>query len=74
MRRACNIRLRNAMHHAAEAAARHDPAFKAYFNKLVAAGHGRATRALRSVADKMLRVLVAMMTDRTLYRGSGENL
>jgi uncharacterized protein with PIN domain len=73
MRRACNIRLRNAMHHAAEVAARHDPAFKAYFNKLVAAGHGRA-RALRSVADKMLRILVAMMTDRTLYRGSGEHL
>lgn len=67
MRRACNIRLRNAMHHAAQAAARHDPTFKAYFDKLTAAGHGRA-RALRSVADKMLRVLVAMVRDRTPYR------
>lgn len=67
MRRACNVRLRNAMHHAAQAAVRHDADFKAYFEKLRAAGHGHA-RALRSVADRMLRILTAMMSEQTLYR------
>jgi len=67
MRRACNARLRSAMFHAAQAAVRHDVTFKRYLEKLLAAGHGRP-RALRSVADKMLRVLVAMLSDTTLYK------
>jgi transposase len=71
MRRACNGRLRNAMFHAAQAAVRHDPTFKRYLEKLLAAGHGRP-RALRSVADKMLRVLVAMLSDGSLYRATPE--
>lgn len=66
MRRACNPRLRNAMFHAAQAAVRHDVIFKNYLEKLLAAGHARA-RALRSVADRILRVLVAMLTSGTLY-------
>lgn len=67
MRRACNARLRSAMFHAAQAAVRHDVTFKRYLEKLLAAGHGRP-RALRSVADKMLHVLVAMLSDTTLYK------
>jgi transposase len=66
MRRACNPRLRNAMFHAAQAAVRHDVIFKNYLEKLLAAGHGRP-RALRSVADRILRVLVSMLTSGTLY-------
>jgi len=66
MRYACNTRLRNALFHAAHAASCSDESFGRYCQKLLDAGHSRA-RALRSVADRMLRILVAMVSSRTLY-------
>lgn len=66
MRHACNPRLREALHHAAFAAAVQDEGFKKYRAKLNAANHESA-RALRSIADKMLHILVAMFATRTLY-------
>lgn len=67
MRRACNHRLRDAAYHMARAAVRHDPLVKAYYHQLRAKGHGFA-RALRSVADRQLRIMVAMLNTGTTYQ------
>ncbi|MCC7111793.1 MAG: transposase [Deltaproteobacteria bacterium] len=67
MRRACNARLRAAMHHAAAAAARWDPKFKAHYSRMRASGHNHA-RAVRGIADRLLSLLSAMLRTRTLYR------
>ena len=66
MRKACNPRLRNAIYHWARVASQCDPHWKARYAALRARGcsHGRACR---SVADSLLRVLVAMLRNRTLY-------
>lgn len=66
MRRACNRRLRNMMHHAAGVAAQRDPAWGARYRAMRAKGrsHGAACRV---VADGLLRTLVAMLQTRTLY-------
>jgi transposase len=66
MRYACKHRLRQAMYHWARTSIQHDPAARAYYNALRVRGHHHA-RALRSVADRWLRILVAMLTTRTLY-------
>jgi transposase len=66
MRYACNDRLREAMFHWARTSIQHDAAARAYYDALRARGH-RHARALRSVADRWLRILVAMLTTRTLY-------
>jgi transposase len=66
MRYACNHRLREAMFHWARTSIQHDAAARAYYDALRARGH-RHARALRSVADRWLRILVAMLTTRTLY-------
>lgn len=66
MRQACNGRLRNALYHAARVHAQVDPRARAAYATLRARGHTHG-RALRSVADRMLRILVAMLTDGTLY-------
>ena len=66
MRRACNPRLREAVYHWTRVSIQHDPSARAYYDALRARGHGHA-RALRSVADRWLRILVAMLTTRTLY-------
>lgn len=67
MRHACSAQLREAMHHAAAAAARWDPKFKAHYGRLRASGHNHA-RALRGIADRLLSLLSAMLRTRTLYR------
>jgi transposase len=66
MRRACNGRLRNALYHSARVAVQRDPASKARYQRLRARGHSHG-RALRSVADTNLRVLVACLRNHTLY-------
>ena len=66
MRRASSIRLRNAMHHAANTA-RRDPRFAPFYEKQLKSGASRGL-ACRVVADKMLTILVAMLRDRVEYR------
>jgi transposase len=66
MRYACKHRLRQAVYHWARVSIQHDDAARRYYDALRARGH-RHARALRSVADRWLRILVAMLTTRTLY-------
>jgi transposase len=66
MRRSCNRRLRHAVFHWARNSIRLDPRCGAQYQRL-RQRHGHA-RALRGVADRLLRVLVAMLTTRTLYQ------
>lgn len=66
MRKACHPRLRDAVYHWARVATQCDPKSKAKYAELRARGksHGRA---LRSVADRLLAVMCAMLRDGTLY-------
>jgi transposase len=66
MRRACNGRLRNALYHWARVAVQRDDAAKAHYAALRAKGHSYG-RALRTVADRLLRILFAMLRNRSLY-------
>lgn len=66
MRRACNRRLRVAAYHWGRTSVQHDPASAAYYQALRARGH-RHARALRSVVDRWLRILMAMLRQNTLY-------
>lgn len=67
MRRGCNPRLRNAFYHWARVSTTCDPATRAYYAELRARGHTHG-RALRSVTDRWIRILMAMLRDRTLYQ------
>lgn len=66
MRQACNDRLRNAVYHWARVAAQHDAATKRHYTALRARGHTHG-RALRGVADRLFRILIAMLRDGTLF-------
>ena len=66
MRYACNGRLRNAGYHWARTGAQKDPASRAYYGTLRARGHSHG-RALRSVVDRLLRVLVTLLTRGELF-------
>lgn len=66
MRRAVNVRLRNAAHHAGTTAIR-DPRFAPIYARLRATGANHA-RAVRGVVDRLLTVVVAMLRSRTLYK------
>lgn len=66
MRYACNGRLRNACYHLARVSTQVDAAARHYYATLRARGHSHG-RALRSVADRWLRILISMLTHRTLY-------
>ena len=66
MRYACNIRLRNALYHWARVAAICDPASKTYYAALRGRGHSYP-RALRALGDRLLRVLIAMLKNDSLY-------
>ena len=72
MRRSCNPRLRHALFHWARHSIRLDARCRAHYLRL-RERHGYA-RALRGVADRLLRVLVAMLTTRTLYRSTPARL
>ena len=69
MRYACKRRLRQALYHWSRTSIQRDVAARAYYDGLRARGHSHA-RALRSVADRWLRILVAMLKTRTLYDAS----
>jgi transposase len=66
MRRACNPRLREAVYHWARVSIQLDPTARAYYDRVRARHHGHA-RALRALAKRWLRTLMAMLTTRTLY-------
>jgi transposase len=65
MRRACNHRLRNAVYQWTLNSLRWDARCRAHYRQL-RQRHGHA-RALRGVADRLLRILFAMLTAGTLY-------
>lgn len=67
MRQGCNRRLRNALYHWARVAVQRDPGCKARYAAFRTRGH-RHGRALRSVADRLLYVLMAMLRNQTTYR------
>jgi transposase len=60
MRYGCNARLRNAAYHWAQIGAQRDPATRTYYESLRARGHSHG-RALRSVADRLLRILMTLL-------------
>lgn len=66
MRRGCNARMRNAVYHWARVCTVQDGHWCARYRALRQRGqtHGRA---LRTIADRLLSRLVAMLRDRTLY-------
>ncbi len=66
MRHACNPRLRDAAHYWGQSAVRHEPRSHAHYARLRARGQSHG-RALRGVVDRLLRVLMAMLTTQTLY-------
>ena len=66
MRSACKGALRQALYHWARTSIQLDAAARAYYKALRARGH-RHGRALRSVGDRWLRILIAMLKTRTLY-------
>lgn len=66
MRLACAARLREAAYHWGRVSVQQDPSSAAYYRRLRARGHTHG-RALRSVVDRWLRILVAMLRHRTLY-------
>lgn len=65
MRRSCNARLRAAVFHWAANSIRLDDSARAHYDRL-RQRHGHA-RALRGVADRLLRILIAMLTAGTVY-------
>ena len=66
MRYACKARLRQALYHWSRTSIQHDPPARAYYDRLRARGQSHG-RALRSVGDRWLRILIAMLKTRTLY-------
>jgi len=66
MRKACNERLRDAVHHWAFATLTRDAKARAHYARLRARGHSHG-RALRGLADRLLAMLVAMLRQGELY-------
>ncbi len=64
MRNACNPRLRNAFYHWARVAIQSDPVSRQKYSALRSRGHAHG-RALRTVADGLLRMLIAMLKTNT---------
>jgi transposase len=69
MRRACNMRLRNATYHWARNAIQKDTPSRSHYARLRKAGHSHG-RALRGLADRLLAMLVAMLKSGSLYDAS----
>jgi hypothetical protein len=65
-RRACNEHLKAAAYHWARVATQREDGAKAHYARLRAAGHSHG-RALRGVADRLLKMLVAMLASGSLY-------
>jgi transposase len=66
MRRGCNPRLRQALYHMARVAMQSDAYFGSVYTALRDKGQ-RHGQALRNIGDRMLRMLIAMLRDRSLY-------
>jgi transposase len=66
MRHGCNERLRNALYHWARVSTICDPRSRIHYAQLRAKGHSHG-RSLRGIADRWLRVLIAMLRHGTLY-------
>lgn len=66
MRYACTQRLRTALYHWARVSTHHAAAARRYYATLRGRGHSHP-RALRSVADRWLRILTAMLATGTAY-------
>lgn len=66
MRRGCNHRLREAAYHWARVATQRDDPSRAYYRALRLRGHSHG-RALRSVADRLLRILCALLRHGQLF-------
>ena len=66
MRRGCNARLRQALYHMARVAMQRAAHFSRVYAALRAKGQ-RHGHALRTIADRLLRILMAMLRDRTCY-------
>jgi transposase len=66
MRYACDGRLRTAVYHWARVASQIDPHTRAAYATLRARGHSHG-RALRTVADRLLRLACAMLRDQSLF-------
>ena len=69
MRRACNHRLRNAVYHMARGYMQRDPDGRQRYLALRQRGLSHA-RALRTLADRLLRVLTAMLRNGTTYQAA----
>jgi transposase len=69
MRRGCNPRLRHALYHMTRVAMQRDAHFSRVYEALRAKGQ-RHGQALRNIGDRLLRILMAMLRDRTLYDSS----
>ena len=65
-RRAVNHRLQYASYHWAQIAVQHDPVSKSKYAALRAKGHSHA-RALRSIADRLLKVACTMLTNQQIF-------
>ena len=66
MRHGCNLRLRNACYHWARVSAQCDPKSRELYVALRQRGHSHG-RSLRTVADRALRILMAMLRARSLF-------
>ncbi len=66
MRYACNGHLQAALYHWGRGLIQYDARCRAHYAELRRAGHTHG-RALRGVVDRMLEVLIAMLTHGTLY-------
>jgi Transposase/Transposase IS116/IS110/IS902 family len=69
MRRGCNPRLRHALYHMARVAMQRDAHFRRVYAALRAKGQ-RHGQALRNIGDRLLRILMAMLHNRTCYDAS----
>lgn len=69
MRYACNTRLREAGYHWARVGIQRDPASRAYYAALRGRGHSHG-RALRSVADRLLRILMKLLETGKLFHAT----
>ena len=69
MRRGCNPRLRHALYHMARVAMQRDAHFSQGYAALRAKGH-RHGQALRTIGDRLLRILMAMLRERVCYDAS----
>ena len=66
MRRACNPRLRETAYHWARISAKCDPSTRAYYTVVRERGHSHP-RALRSVANRLLRILITLLERGQLF-------